>query len=87
MDHAASGGVGDGVGAMVMSVDKSGPSAAAGLRQGDVIVSWNGEKLSSVRSLFRSLGPDSVGKVADIVVRRAGEPVNVKIMIGERPRA
>jgi S1-C subfamily serine protease len=77
----------DGVGAMVMSVDKSGPSAAAGLRQGDVIVSWNGEKLSSVRSLLRSLGPDSVGKVADIVVRRAGEPVNVKIMIGERPRA
>jgi S1-C subfamily serine protease len=77
----------DGVGAMVMSVDKSGPSAAAGLRQGDVIVSWNGEKLSGVRSLLRSLGPDSVGKVADIVVRRGGEPVNVKIMIGERPRA
>ncbi|HTO60739.1 MAG TPA: S1C family serine protease [Bradyrhizobium sp.] len=77
----------DGVGAMVMSVDKSGPSAAAGLRQGDVIVSWNGEKLSGVRSLLRSLGPDSVGKVADVVVRRAGEPVNVKIMIGERPRA
>jgi S1-C subfamily serine protease len=77
----------DGVGAMVMSVDKSGPSAAAGLRQGDVIVSWNGEKLSGVRSLLRSLGPDSVGKIADLVVRRAGEPVNVKIMIGERPRA
>jgi S1-C subfamily serine protease len=77
----------DGVGAMVMSVDKSGPSAAAGLRQGDVIVSWNGENLSGVRSLLRSLGPDSVGKIADLVVRRAGEPVNVKIMIGERPRA
>jgi S1-C subfamily serine protease len=75
------------MGAMVMSVDKTGPSAAAGLRQGDVIVSWNNEKLSSVRSLLRALGPDSVGKVADVAVRRAGEPVNVKIMIGERPRA
>jgi S1-C subfamily serine protease len=77
----------DGVGAMVMSVDKSGPSAAAGLRQGDVIVSWNNEKLTSVRSLLRALGPDSVGKVVDVGVRRAGEAVNVKIMIGERPRA
>src|SRR5499427_10450230 len=54
----------DGVGAMVMSVDKSGPSAAAGLRQGDVIVTWNHEKLSSVRSLLRTLGPESVGTVA-----------------------
>jgi S1-C subfamily serine protease len=77
----------DGMGAMVMSVDKAGPAAAAGLRQGDVIVSWNNEKIASVRSLLRALGPDSVGKVADIAVRRAGEPVNVKIMIGERPRA
>jgi len=77
----------DGLGAMVMSVDKAGPSAAAGLRQGDVIVGWNNEKIASVRSLLRALGPDSVGKVADVAVRRAGEPVNVKIMIGERPRA
>jgi S1-C subfamily serine protease len=77
----------DGVGAMVMSVDKSGPSAAAGLRQGDVIVGWNNEKLSSVRSLLRTLGPDSVGTVADIAARRGGEPVSFKVTIGERPRA
>src|SRR4030081_2655738 len=56
----------DGVGVMVMSVDKSGPSATAGIRQGDVIVGWNDEKLSGVRSLLRSLGPDSVGSVVDV---------------------
>ena len=43
----------DGIGAMVMSVDKTGPAAAAGIRQGDVIVAWNGEKLSGVRALLR----------------------------------
>ena len=75
----------DGVGAMVMSVDKTGPSAAAGIRQGDVIVSWNNEKLSGVRALLRELGPDSVGSVVDVAVRRAGEPVNFKLTIGERP--
>jgi S1-C subfamily serine protease len=75
----------DGVGAMVMSVDKTGPSAAAGIRQGDVIVSWNNEKLSGVRTLLRALGPDSVGSVIDVAVRRADEPVNFKLTIGERP--
>jgi S1-C subfamily serine protease len=77
----------DGMGAMVMSVDKSGPSAAAGLRQGDVIVGWNNEKLSSVRALLRTLGPESVGTVAEIAARRGGEPVSFKVTIGERPRA
>jgi S1-C subfamily serine protease len=77
----------DGVGAMVMSVDKTGPSAAAGIRQGDVIVGWNGEKLAGVRSLLRSLGPDSVGSVVELSVQRGGEPVQVKLPIGERPEA
>ena len=75
----------DGIGAMVMSVDKTGPSAAAGIRQGDVIVGWNSEKLSSVRALLRALGPDSVGSVVEVAARRADEPVNFKLTIGERP--
>jgi S1-C subfamily serine protease len=74
----------DGIGAMVMSVDRSGPSAAAGIRQGDIIVGWNDEKLSGVRSLLRSLGPDSVGSVVDVTIRRGGEPVRIKLTIGER---
>jgi S1-C subfamily serine protease len=75
----------DGIGAMVMSVDKTGPAAAAGIRQGDVIVAWNGEKLSGVRALLRALGPESVGTVVDVSARRADEPVNFKLTIGERP--
>ena len=77
----------DGIGAMVMSLDKSGPLAAAGIRQGDIIVDWNGEKLSGVRALLRALGPDSVGSVADVTIRRGGEPVQVKLTIGERADA
>jgi S1-C subfamily serine protease len=75
----------DGVGAMVMSVDKSGPSSAAGIRQGDVIVAWNDDRISSVRSLLQALGPDSVGSVVEVTVRRAGEPVRLRLTIGERP--
>ena len=77
----------DGIGAMVMSVDKAGPSAAAGIRQGDVIVAVDGQKLSGVRALSRTLGPATVGTVVDIAVRRGGEPVSFKVTIGERPEA
>jgi S1-C subfamily serine protease len=75
------------IGAMVMGVDSAGPSAAAGLRQGDVIVSWNGERLAGVRTLLQTLGPESVGSVAEMVVRRAGEPAQFRLTIGERPEA
>jgi S1-C subfamily serine protease len=77
----------DGIGAMVMSVDRAGPSAAAGIQQGDIIVGWNNEKLSGVRSLLRSLGPDSVGSVVDVTIRRGGAPVQIKLTIGERAEA
>ncbi|MHC2256544.1 S1-C subfamily serine protease [Bradyrhizobium embrapense] len=75
----------DGLGAMVMNVDKAGPSAAAGIRQGDVIIAVNGEKLSGVRALSRGLGPQSVGTVIELTVHRGGEPLNFKVTVGERP--
>jgi S1-C subfamily serine protease len=77
----------DGIGAMVMNVDKDGPSAAAGIRQGDVIVGWNDARIAGLRPLLRALGPDSVGAVVDVKLRRGGEPVAVKLTIGERPEA
>jgi S1-C subfamily serine protease len=74
----------DGVGAMVMSVDKNGPAAAAGLRQGDVITAFNTEPVRGVRSLMRSLGPDSVGTVVEVAVLRGGEPAKFTLTVGER---
>ena len=77
----------DGIGAMVMNVDNAGPAATAGIRQGDVIVAVNGQKLSGVRALLRTLGPASVGQMIDVAVRRGGEPASFKVTIGERPEA
>jgi S1-C subfamily serine protease len=75
----------DGIGAMVMGIDHGGPAAAAGLHQGDVILAWNGEALRSVQTLLRALGPASVGTVVTLSLRRAGEPAQAQITIGERP--
>jgi S1-C subfamily serine protease len=74
----------DGVGAMVMNVDSAGPAAAAGMRQGDVITALNDQRLAGVRALARTLGPDSVGTVVKVAARRAGEPVEFELTVGER---
>jgi S1-C subfamily serine protease len=72
---------------MVMSVDPKGPGAAAGIHQGDVLVIWDGAPVSKLQPLLRSLGPDSVGKVITIDLRRGGQLQQAKLQIGERPMA
>ncbi len=76
-----------GFGAIVTGVARDGPAAAAGARQGDVIVAWNGQPLQSFRSLFPALGPDSVGQVVTLGLRRGGEPLELPVTVGERPES
>jgi S1-C subfamily serine protease len=73
-------------GIMVMSVDATGPGAAAGIHQGDVLVTWDGKPVAGLQTLMRSLGPDSVGKVLLLELRRGGETRQVNLLIAERPR-
>ena len=76
-----------GIGAMATSVDSKGPGAAAGVRQGDVIVAWDGEPIRGVHPLVRQLGPDSVGSSVKLTLRRGGEPIETTLTIGERPES
>jgi S1-C subfamily serine protease len=76
---------GGGRGVMVMNVDPQGPGARAGVHQGDIIVSWNGEPIRHVRSLLRALGPDSVGQSVTLGLRRGSETKDVQLTIGARP--
>jgi S1-C subfamily serine protease len=72
-------------GVMVMKVEPQGPGAKAGVHQGDIIVSWNGEPIRHVRSLLRELGPDGVGQTVTLGLRRGGETKDVPLTIAERP--
>jgi S1-C subfamily serine protease len=76
---------GGGAGAMVMSVDPKGPGAAAGIHQGDVLVSWDSKPIAGLRPLLRALGPDSVGQKVTFGLRRGGQTHDVVLNIGERP--
>jgi S1-C subfamily serine protease len=72
-------------GVMVMKIEPQGPGAKAGVHQGDIIVTWNGEPIRHVRSILRALGPDSVGQTVTLELRRAGETKDVRLTIAERP--
>lgn len=72
-------------GVMVMKVEPQGPGAKAGVHQGDIIVTWNGEPIRHVRSLLRALGPDSIGQRVVLGIRRAGEAKEIPLTITERP--
>ena len=74
-----------GTGAIVMNVEAGGPGAAAGVRQGDIIVQWDGQPVRDVRAIVRALGPDSVGRTIKLSLVRAGEKIEAALTIGERP--
>ena len=74
-----------GLGAMVMGVDADGPGARAGIHQGDVIASWDGQPISSVAALLRALGPASVGRTVALSIQRGDAARSVAIVIGARP--
>jgi S1-C subfamily serine protease len=78
---------GGGTGLMVMSVDPKGPGAAADIRQGDVLASIDSKPVGRMQPLLASLGPDSVGKLLAIELRRAGQALTTRLQIGERPAA
>jgi S1-C subfamily serine protease len=75
----------DGLGVIVMSVDPHGPGAAAGVRQGDIIIKWNDQPIQGVRMLLRSLGPSIVGSTVKLTLRRGVEPAEVHLTVRERP--
>jgi S1-C subfamily serine protease len=75
----------EGIGVVVMSVDPNGPGAAAGVRQGDIIVKWNDQPIHGLRALLRALGPESVGSTVTLALRRGGEPTEARLSVRERP--
>jgi serine protease Do len=59
-------------GAVIMKVVKDSPAEKAGLRENDVIVSFNGRPVDSVREFERLLGETPGGRTVSIDVLRGG---------------
>ena len=71
-------------GLIAVEVAEGGPAAAAGLLVGDIVTTWEGEALGSMRGLTRRLGPDAAGRSVRLGLVRAGQPLEVALTVGER---
>jgi serine protease Do len=69
-------------GALVGSVDPSGPAQAAGLRRGDVIIGVNDKRIGSTTELIGQLAQLSPGSNATISVWRDGGEHKLSVTIG-----
>ena len=74
-------------GLMVLSVVEGGPAAKAGVMPGDILLAVDGTPTTGVRRVVPRLGPDSVGRAADLRLLRGGALVTIQAVIEARPAA
>ena len=65
--------------------DRTRPAAAAGVKQGDVILSFDGKPIDQVRQLSRAVAAVEPGSKAEMVVWRDGKEVKLQAEIGTMP--
>jgi serine protease Do len=72
-------------GALVAVVTPNGPGAQAGLKQGDIILSFNGSEVGRLRDLPRMVGATAPDTNAKLKVWRNGQTVELQAALGELP--
>ena len=85
-DIADSLGLKDAKGAIVGKVEKDSPAAAAGLKDGDVVASVNGESVADWNDFARKIAALRPKKDAELTIIRNGSPQTVKATLGAPSR-
>jgi len=75
-------GLEDAEGALVASVIEDGPAEKAGIKNGDVILEFDGKKVEEMRRLPRIVADTEVGRSVDVKVWREGRATEVEVEIG-----
>jgi len=72
-------------GALVASVVKDSPAEKAGLELGDVIVTFNGTKITDTRSLQQNVGSSEIKKKIDMIIIRDGKEMTKSVELKAAP--
>jgi S1-C subfamily serine protease len=72
-------------GALIATVVHDGPAAHSGLRVGDLVVSFNGERVGNSRELIRDVSAVNPGGVARLRVKREAQSLELQVTVGRRP--
>ena len=73
-------------GALVTDVP-DGPAKNAGMKSGDVILTFDGEEVDDIRELVRVVGDTEVGRTVDVIVYRDSAETTLKVNVGRLEEA
>ncbi|TCZ64411.1 DegQ family serine endoprotease [Roseicella aquatilis] len=76
---------GGGRGALVARAQEDGPAAKGGIRNGDVVLKFNGQDVKEMRNLPRIVADTPVGRQVPVVVWRDGKEQTLQVSVGELP--
>ena len=82
-DMADSMGLSSEKGALVVSVIKDGPAAKSNIKDGDVILKFDGKEVSEMRRLPRIVAETPIGKVVDVEIWRKGQRLTIQAAVAE----
>jgi serine protease Do len=71
-------------GALILGIEPRGPAGPAGMRTGDVIVSFNGREVPGPRELPRIVAEAPVGSAVPVTVIRDGRSATLTVTLGRR---
>jgi serine protease Do len=72
-------------GALIAVVNKGSPAARSGLRVGDLVTAFNGERVGTSKELIRDVSGINPGGVAHLRVRRQTQTLDMSVTVGRRP--
>jgi S1-C subfamily serine protease len=85
--HAMAAGIDNKFGAMLTTVEQTGPASGAGLMSRDLVVRLDGEPVTGVDDLIRLLDGSRIGKTVAVDVLRLGKLRNFTLLPAERAPA
>ena len=77
-------GMGKSEGVFILEVTADSPASESRLREGDVVLGYNGKKVNTSEELHNLINTSKVGDVATLKILRNGKEKQVKVTIGER---
>lgn len=75
------------IGVFVSKVVEDTPADKAGIKEGDIIIEFDGKEMNKANDLYYNVESMKIGEKADVVILRDGDKEELEVEIEERPSA